>query len=73
MDLHQILREVGEWTGDASVGRGAVTVAGAVAAVGFAAWRWLRGAPKRRSSIRIDCEPGEKVLVQLGEDDEEKV
>ena len=69
--IHDILRGIGQWTGDASVGRGAVTVAGAVAAVGFAGWRWLRGRPKRRSTVHIECEPGEKVLVQLGADDAE--
>lgn len=74
MDVQQILREIGEWTGDASVGRGAVTVAGGVTAIVFAAWRWLRGAPKKRSSIRIDCEPGEKITVRLGDSaDEERV
>lgn len=69
--LHGILKEIGEWTGDASVGRGAVTIAGATVAGVFAAYRWLRSVPKRRSRISVDCEPGEKVLIQLGDDDKE--
>ena len=68
VEPQDVLRGIGEWTGDASVGRGAVTVAGAVAAVGFAAYRWLRGKLKQRSVIHIDCEPGERVVVQLGDD-----
>ena len=70
MDPQSILREIGEWTGEASVGRGVVTVAGAAVASVFAAYRWLRK-PRRRSRISIDCEPGEKVYVQLGDDDKE--
>lgn len=69
--IHGILREIGEWTGDASVGRGMVTAASAVAAVGFAAYRWLRR-PKHRSRISIDCEPGEKVYVRLGDNEDKE-
>ena len=68
MEPQDVLRQVGQWTGDDSVARGAGTVAGAMAAVLFGGYRWLRGKPKTRSVIHIDCEPGERVVVRLGED-----
>lgn len=72
MDIQSILQEVGNWTSDDAVERGVVTVAGAAVATVFAAYRWMwSGRPsKQRSRVVVDCEPGEKVLVQLGEDDE---
>lgn len=69
--IHNLLQDVGEWTGEASVQRGAITLAGTLAGVLFAGWRWLRK-PRRRSMVRIDCEPGEKVFVQLGEDEKDE-
>lgn len=69
--VHGILQDIGEWTGDASVGRGVVTVAGAAAAVLFAGYRWMRGKPKQRSRIIIECEPGERAYARLGSEEED--
>ena len=71
MDIQSVLQEVGNWTSDDAVERGVLTIGGAVVASAFAAYRWLRGkSSKQRSRVVVDCEPGERVLVQLGEDDE---
>ncbi len=67
MDIQSILQEVGNWTSDDAVERGVLTIGGAIVASAFAVYRWLRGKPTQRSRVVIDCEPGEKVLVQLGE------
>ncbi len=32
---------------------------------------WMAFRRKKRSRVNIDCAPGEKVFVQLGEDDKE--
>ena len=71
MDFQGILQEIGNWSSDDAVERGLVTVAGALVATTFAAYKWFRK-PKggQRSRIMVDCEPGEKVYVQLGDDSE---
>ncbi len=68
MDFQAILNEIGQWSSDDAVERGVCTVAGAAVATAFAAYKWLRR-PKggQRSRVVIDCEPGEKVYVQLGD------
>lgn len=69
-ELVEFLREIGNLTGDASVGRGLVTCTGVTAAVLTAGYRLVRRKPDR-VKVMVDAPPGEKVLVQLGDKSEE--
>lgn len=65
--LRELLMDVGQWTDDASFGRGAITAVGAIVAILFGGWRLLQRRPKTRTLVTIDCEQGERVVVQVGE------
>jgi hypothetical protein len=67
--IQQALREVGEWTGDASVGRGIVTVAGAAVAIGAGVWRLFRRRDAGRIEHRFSAPPGTKATFSIGDDE----
>ena len=67
-EVTDFLRQVGNLTGDDSVSRGIVTCAGATVAALAAGWRLLRRNPDR-VKVSVDAPRGEKVFVQLGDDD----
>lgn len=60
-EMLEFFREVGELTGDATVGRGMVTCGVAALATVGVLWRWWRKKPDR---IRIDAPAGE--FIQVG-------
>lgn len=73
-EVLDILREVGNLTGEASIGRGLLTCAGVAAAVTATGFRVLRrnGGKPERVKVTVDAPQGEKVLVQLGGNDVEE-
>lgn len=71
-EMVEFLREVGQITGDASVGRGIVTCTGVTAAILATGWRLLRRKQPDRVKVVVDAPPGEKVSVRLG-DTQDKV
>ena len=71
-EVVDFLREVGDITGNASVGRGIITCVGAAAVILATGWRMLRTRSANRVKAWVDAPAGEKVLIQLGNDTEEQ-
>ncbi len=70
MDLIQsFLLDVGEWFSDDRVKTGAGVVGGAVLATVVG---WFRKRKPDRVKVSVDAPAGEKVYIQLGEDDKEE-
>ena len=67
-EVQRLLSQVGEWFSDDRVKTGAGVVGGALLAIVVG---WFRKKRPERTRINIDCSPGEKLFVQLGEDEPE--
>lgn len=67
-EMLEFFSEVGELTGDTSVGRGLVTCVGMAAVVLTAGWRLVRRKKPdvERVKVVVDAPHGEKVSVQIG-------
>lgn len=70
-ELVQFFSEIGKITGDQSVSRGIVTSVGVAAIVLATGWKMLRSKKPERIIVSINAPPGEKLLVQLGDDNKE--
>lgn len=70
-ELVEFFNEVGRITGDESVGRGIVTSIGAVAVVLATGWKLFSRRKTDRVVVSVNAPAGEKVYVQLGDDNEE--
>lgn len=70
MDSVQLLlKEIGDFFGNDSVARGAVVVGGTALAVLLSGVRWFKKKPQDRVQIHVDAPHGQRVKIELGEDE----
>ena len=66
----ETMREIGQLTGDASVGRGIAVSTGAALAVGGAVWGWFRRRKPTLIKHNFSAPPGTKMTMRIGDEED---